>query len=1530
MKRKGLIWKIPCTVIGVVLGIVLVLLIAVAVVLATPSARTAALHKGVAMANERIDLDIDLGRLYLSPFHHSPRILFHAYQGKEDLLVHVEIDSLFIGHRGQDTLLCVPTLRLMACMKGDPESDLLSRTIVVDSLLLEGATVHSDTLIAAIGIDALVGHLQTKSPGLNIRGGQFPLHGLILSDTFLGLELRPKPADEKEEPADTTSTATPMAFELPDGEIRNFRLALNPMGLGLGIGSLLTDVKADVGDSRYDVHSLHIADASLTIGSLNLPIDEVQGEALVDLAAGLIQSGRLYARSDAFGAKADLRATTLDLETMRADIVGQADFRGSKATLNGFYDIDDEQYDVQVDVEKVDVSPFLGDAHHVEVAGDVHAQGQGIKLGSPDMKSRVKVNLPHAVYDHINVSDLALAASLAGQALDANLQFARAGVGDMNIGRLNLDFATADSTSVRMVTKGLAVAAQSPQPVFQLLDQVKPLLGVVTDSTFVHSLTSLEDLTLLDTLRQVIPALNADIRLTPGSPIQPMLERSGLDINEVAVSLKSDSLRSKLALNASIPVIDKPDMRLPAVAASALVNMMEGRTEASLSADTRITRGVMNLDSLSTDASFRLDLDRRARELRGTGQLVLDSLRYNGMDLGNRTADIQISPSEQFNNAIRADVRLNDIPTELISGILRREDIGLGGFIQASAVADGLPANLDLSAEVLPREVSVLYKPYNVKLGLGETPIVMVHNKVDFNDLHIIGADSTYLALNGGLDINSKHLDIDITADNFSPTELPQGGPIPVYGNLATDIRGSVTGSLDNILANVDVTVLPTTDITYPIDKKNLAQVKPHGTVNVQYSTAEDGGLSLGGKINVDDGVVRYSPKMYPMMPFNVDPGSDVTFNGPLGKTMLNISASQQVKADVQSLGEESRRVTFNTGVRLKGELDSLGLNAIGFFLEAPEDETITREIASMDEDTRDGIAAALLATGMYMGESNEAAQKGGYALSSIINSRINAAMANSKMGKIVDVDISSGEKEHASGKTNDMNIVVSKSLFKDRLRLTVGSVISDSPEVNKANGLLNHVSADVKLTQSGNVLLRAFSMRDYDNIFEGELLKSGLGVVASKEWEKDLSTYKFTTDADITYRSNNSIGPNLNLTQSTKNLMGRGETFAVKAHGAYYWSLRNRKPGDPKKTDTYKFGLETSLVFPYLQWFGNNLPDGDTRYRLGYKYENIAGGYGVHKLSGAFSYFIRPGGYFTHVITPFSFSLVKTRMTEDMMATAAGNPEVLKMLASDELIPAIGYNITYNNYRSRRPVNTMVDFEVKESGNLLGGLAKLPVNQFVKVTAELWNKFALTEQVCIATRLYAGASIPLGNSDSAPLSESFYAGGPNSLRAAPPYAYGPGNFHSTKFSQNYFHSGDVKLEANVELRFPLFWKINGAVFIDAGNTWNWRNSTEGMEPEDYEAFAKIMGLTEELYDGIIGNPYLARQIAVGTGTGVRLDLDGLVIRLDLGVGIHAPYQTYRYNKDFTPDYTRPIHTYFNMPSFLDALRLNFGIGYPF
>ena len=1592
-------WKIPLALAGTVIGAVMLLLVAVACVIYVPALRRAAAEKGLSLAREKTGMDIDVGELYLSPFHHSPLLLYRAWQGRTDLPLEVNIDSLFVGHRAQDTLLYLHALRLKAqvltTMRTD-DSSLTAIPITVEHLLLDRTTFHSDTLIAAVGIDAIVGHLELNSPNLNIAQGNYPLHGLRLADASVGIGLRDTPPDTTAQ--DTTPTL--MAFEVPDGEIRNLQFGLTPLGMIVHTDTMAVNVLADVGKSRYDVRRIHADGTTFRLGSLFLPFNALRGNACVDLESNLITSSGLSVRSDEIGAQADLSATEMDLQTMRVDITGDADFRGNKAQLNGYYDIDDEAYSMHVDVEKVDVSPFMQNSPPVVLAGEIDAEGKGLDLDSRKTRSKVRMHLTDAQYDNICASGLRLDAELADRTVEGSLhlpfamngdslqlaaqtehrfrvaefmtpermrvnyrtkmQDVQAFVGDEHYHAQTLDmhFTTDTATTLNMATEGLTLDVKSPMHVMQLKDRIQPLLNAVGDSTVIAPLTSLADLTMLDTLRRLIPELAADIVLSHGSPVQHLIESKGLDINRIDLSLRSDTTQTALALDASIPEISHPDdstaLRLPAAKAAMRVNMTEGSTLASLTADSRLTDGAMALHGLRTDADLKFDLERTGNDLNGTGRLQMDDLSLGEMDLGSRTINMALARSDVYPNALRADVQPDDIPMEIVDSILHMADIALNGSIRAQASIDGLPEQFDLSAEVLPLNVSARHKPYDVLLSLGETPIVMNHNHVDFNGLPIYGVDSTFIALTGGLDLNDMRLDVTLAGDSFAPTKLVEGGPIPVYGDLATDIRGKVTGPLDSIMADVDVTFLPTTDITYPIDQKNLAQVKPHGTVNVRYNVAQSE-MNLGGQLNVDDGYIRYSPKMYPIMPFQVDSGSTVTFNGPLGQAMLDVSASQKVKADVQSEDEETRRVDFTTGVRVNGALDSIGMNAIGFFLEAPEDETITRELASVDNETREGLAATLLATGMYVGESNVAAQRGGYALSSIVNSRLNAAMANSKMGKIVDIDLSSAQTEHAGGKTNDLNIAISKSFFQDRLRITIGSSFTDNPEINQASGLLSNLSAEYKLTKDGNVSLRAFAQRDYNNILEGDLYKSGIGVRAKQDWRrKELyrgdtisRTYGLIADADVAWRSNNSLGPNLTLTSSIRNLMGKGETFTVKGNGAYYWALRNRHPGDPKKTDTYKFGVNASLVFPYLHWAGDNNPEGDTRYMMGYQYENIAGGYGVHKVSGAFSYVIHNSAYVTHIFTPFSLSVVMMKAESDsLLNKAAEYPQLIKVIAGNEFVPSIGYNFIYNDYRSTRAVNTMLDIGIKESGNIINGiyclfghkwdeqdkkLGSITFNQFVKLNAELRNKFNLTDQICIATRLYAGANIPLGNSYAAPLSEAFYAGGPNSMRAVSPYAYGPGNFYSDKYNQNFFHAGDVKLEANFEFRFPIVWKIYGATFVDAGNVWTWYSSDELFKKAGFNDYVEQMQLHGELHDGIIDNPELAKQIALGTGLGLRLDYEGLVVRLDLGVGIHAPYQTYKYNKEtWQQDKTQPINTYYNIPSVLDALRLNFGIGYPF
>jgi outer membrane protein assembly factor BamA len=168
-----------------------------------------------------------------------------------------------------------------------------------------------------------------------------------------------------------------------------------------------------------------------------------------------------------------------------------------------------------------------------------------------------------------------------------------------------------------------------------------------------------------------------------------------------------------------------------------------------------------------------------------------------------------------------------------------------------------------------------------------------------------------------------------------------------------------------------------------------------------------------------------------------------------------------------------------------------------------------------------------------------------------------------------------------------------------------------------------------------------------------------------------------------------------------------------------------------------------------------------------------------------------------------------------------------------------------------------------------------------------------------LATRLMGGFVYAYGNSTVAPYSEQFFVGGANSIRAFTVRTLGPGRFRSNQSKYAYMdQTGDLKFEANVELRFPLFGNLNGALFVDAGNVWLIR--------ED-----------ENRPGGRFNLSHLANDIALGTGVGLRYDMEFLVLRLDLGMAIHDPYDTGKSG-------------YYNIPKFTDGLGLHFAIGYPF
>ena len=169
-----------------------------------------------------------------------------------------------------------------------------------------------------------------------------------------------------------------------------------------------------------------------------------------------------------------------------------------------------------------------------------------------------------------------------------------------------------------------------------------------------------------------------------------------------------------------------------------------------------------------------------------------------------------------------------------------------------------------------------------------------------------------------------------------------------------------------------------------------------------------------------------------------------------------------------------------------------------------------------------------------------------------------------------------------------------------------------------------------------------------------------------------------------------------------------------------------------------------------------------------------------------------------------------------------------------------------------------------------------------------------------LATRVFLGAVHAYGNSNEVPYREQFYVGGSNSVRAFAVRTLGPGKFHPAyrdRYSY-YDQTGTFKFEANTEYRFPILGYFKGAVFLDAGNIWL-------LEEDPWRPGGKLK--MKNFFD----------ELALGTGVGLRFDMTMLVVRADLGIGIHAPYDTGKSG-------------YYNIPKFKDGLAFHLAIGYPF
>ena len=409
---------------------------------------------------------------------------------------------------------------------------------------------------------------------------------------------------------------------------------------------------------------------------------------------------------------------------------------------------------------------------------------------------------------------------------------------------------------------------------------------------------------------------------------------------------------------------------------------------------------------------------------------------------------------------------------------------------------------------------------------------------------------------------------------------------------------------------------------------------------------------------------------------------------------------------------------------------------------------------------------------------------------------------------------------------------------------------------------------------------------------------------------------YNSSFEMNATLKSNQQVGPGVAYELSKRNAFGGGETVAWKIFGAYEWSFGPARRHDGVSWDSYELGTSLSVELPTLLMPGHRRRrlrfPARTRLSVDIDWRNRSGFFQMISSGLSMTYSWQRQAALTHELTVFSLDFDKlSSSTAVFDSITAANP-ALYVSMRDQFIPSAGYTLTWSRGRSTGHPFTL-QVSAKQAGNIVSAVAAAcgksfsqrdkkilgaPFAQFVRLTAEARKAWRFSRRLNLSSRLMAGAVVSYGNSLRAPYAEQFYVGGANSVRGFAVRTVGPGAYRSPDKRFAYIdQTGDFKLEANAELRCRLVGSLHGAVFLDAGNVWLLR--ADARRPGAELTAASL------------------RRIAVGTGAGLRYDLDFLVLRLDMGIGLHAPYDTRRTG-------------FYNLDRFRDGMAFHFAIGYPF
>ncbi len=416
-----------------------------------------------------------------------------------------------------------------------------------------------------------------------------------------------------------------------------------------------------------------------------------------------------------------------------------------------------------------------------------------------------------------------------------------------------------------------------------------------------------------------------------------------------------------------------------------------------------------------------------------------------------------------------------------------------------------------------------------------------------------------------------------------------------------------------------------------------------------------------------------------------------------------------------------------------------------------------------------------------------------------------------------------------------------------------------------------------------------------------------------------------FAFDWEASTRRSNSLGSAVGINYNHRNLFRGAEALKIGLN----LGIETQWIPDAPLVSVFEGSLNFSLRVPrlYLPFhIGTRLKSAipQTHFQLTTKYLRENRFFTSASALLEMGYRWKKSRGLQYEFYPLQFTLLRLfNRTELFDQLLLENPRLAQNYTNLSIVAA-NFRLTYSNQlRDQKKDFGYTRFEIEPSGNLANAIVGLtnttqdprrllgsPLAQYLRLEGE--GRYTMYQRKSsLVGRLLWGVAIPYGNSTAVPYIRQFFVGGANSLRAFQFRGVGPGTFQQAATSEatNAFtldRVGDLKLEMNLEYRFPLVSYLRAAFFVDAGNVW--------LVGEAAKSFPEGRFRPNTFY----------RQLALGTGVGLRLDIQYVVVRFDLGIPLHNP--------GLEAGSTWIISTFPNTPGqwWQEQVRYNLAIGYPF